>query len=353
VAGQNSLSVSRAVAEWEPCRALWVAWPHDREFWGEHLESAKCEIVELCEVVVGEAVAGRSSTRLEVLVHDRSTQEDFELAAPDISGRVTCVPYDDIWMRDIGPVFSEGADGLRAGCLAFNGWGGKWPFDRDRYVARRVAERIGVPVDVIDLVLEGGAVEFDGEGTCLTTRAVTLNANRNPGVSPHQVSETLRRTLGIDKVVWLDRGLQGDHTDGHIDNIARFVAPGRIACSVAAGADDPNAGLYDEIRRRLVAETDAAGRSLEVVAVPSPGRIETAAGEPLPASYLNYCLIDSAVVVPVFGSPYDLAGVEAIRGCFPGREVIGVSAVALLNGGGGFHCMTLNEPRIGPSAQGK
>jgi agmatine deiminase len=347
VAKSEGTGQFRAVPEWLPCRALWVAWPHDAEFWGPHFATAKRQLAALCAVVDRDP-----STRLEVVVSDPRSARDFEDSCGRISPPLRTVAYDDIWLRDIGPVFGRGPSGLAGACFSFNGWGGKWPHERDRGVGRRIAELAGAAVVEVPLVLEGGAVEFNGEGTCITTEAVVLNANRNPRVSASDVARAFERAFGVERVIWLKRGLRGDHTDGHVDNLARFVAPGRVVCTTATQPDDPNAAVYEEVAHSLRTATDERGRSLEVVEVPSPGAIVDAGGDLLPASYLNYCLTDEAVVVPVFGSPYDQAGVDAIGACFPGREAVGLEATGLLNGGGGFHCATLNEPRAEAIASG-
>jgi agmatine deiminase len=345
VATSDESALLRAVPEWRPCRALWVAWPHDPEFWGVHFATAKRELAALCAVVDRD-----SSTSLEVVVSDTESARDFENVCGASARRTKAVAYDDIWLRDIGPVFGRGESGLAAACFSFNGWGGKWPHERDRGVGRRIADLAGATAFEVPLILEGGAVEFDGEGTCITTEAVVLNPNRNPDASAPDVALALKRAFGVERIVWLERGLAGDHTDGHVDNLGRFVAPGRVACTAATQASDPNAAVYEEVARSLRAATDARERSLEIVEVPSPGAIVDTEGNLLPASYLNYCLIDGAVVVPVFGSPYDLAGVDAIGACFPDREAVGLEAVGLLNGGGGFHCATLNEPHADATA---
>jgi agmatine deiminase len=197
----------------------------------------------------------------------------------------------------------------------------------------------------VDLVLEGGAIEVDGEGTCLTTRQCVLNANRNPGLDEAAASRKLREGLAVEQVVWIERGLANDHTDGHIDTLARFVAPGVVACMEPRGGD-PNADVLREILTALRAAKDACGRHLEIVTVPSPGAVVSADGRLMPASYLNFYISNSAVVVPTYASDADSEAVERISRCFAGRSVVGVSALAILTGGGAFHCITQQEPLI-------
>jgi agmatine deiminase len=198
-----------------------------------------------------------------------------------------------------------------------------------------------------DFILEGGAVEHDGEGTLITTRETLLNANRN-GWSERVAEAELRHAFGVRKIIWLDRGLANDHTDGHIDNLARFAGPGRVVCQEAAGPDDPNAELFEEIARTLESATDARGRKLDIIRVPSPGRVLSASGESVPASHMNFVIANGVVVMPVYGTPSAQAALASLQAAFPGREVIGLPSRGLLGagdaGGGSFHCITLNEP---------
>jgi agmatine deiminase len=196
-------------------------------------------------------------------------------------------------------------------------------------------------------VLEGGAVDRDGEGTILTTRQTLLNPNRN-GWSKAEAEAALEQGLGAKMVIWIDEGLKNDHTDGHIDNIARFVGPGRVVCQSPSGPDDPNAETLDEIARTLEQATDAHGRKLEVIRVPGPGLYRNALGEIAPASHLNFVIANGVVVMPVYGTPTQDAALEALRAVFPDRSVIGVPSRGLLGagdaGGGSFHCITQQEP---------
>jgi agmatine deiminase len=228
-----------------------------------------------------------------------------------------------------------------------NGWGGKYLLDGDETVGDDIARASGAPMRRFDFVLEGGAVEHDGDGTVLTTRETLLNANRN-GWSEREAEEALRHAFGARKIIWLDRGLANDHTDGHIDNLARFVGPGRVVCQAAAGPDDPNADIYEEIAETLGRTTDARERKLEVIRVPSPGRVPGASGESVPASHMNFVIANGIVVVPVYDTPSAEPARAALQAAFPDRAVIGLPSRGLLGtgdaGGGSFHCITLNEP---------
>jgi agmatine deiminase len=253
-------------------------------------------------------------------------------------------PFGDIWLRDTGPIFArDGANGPAALAFRFNGWGAKYDLPHDDTVAARVAARAGVTLRPADFVLEGGAIDGDGAGTFLTTRQCLLNPNRNPGWTQEIAEDALRAHLGARKVIWLGDGLLNDHTDGHVDNIARFVGPARVACQMASGPDDPNADILEAIAKDLSGQTDAAGRPIEVVRIPSPGAVLDEDGAPIPASHMNFIIGNAAVVVPIY-SQYGDDAVRALAPLFPGRRVVGVSAHAILTGGGSFHCITQQEP---------
>jgi agmatine deiminase len=198
-----------------------------------------------------------------------------------------------------------------------------------------------------DFVLEGGAVDHDGEGTVLTTRQTLLNPNRN-GWTKADAEKALGEAFGAKKVIWIDEGLKNDHTDGHIDNIARFIAPGRVVCQAPAGPDDPNAETLDAIATVLGAATDAAGRKLEVIRIPGAGLYRNALGEISPASHMNFIIANDVVVVPIYGTETEAAALQALQAVFPTLAVVGVSSRGLLGcgsaGGGSFHCITQQEP---------
>jgi agmatine deiminase len=228
----------------------------------------------------------------------------------------------------------------------FNGWGGKYVLDGDADVACAIATAAGVPFVGLPFVLEGGAIEMDGEGTLLTTRQCLLNPNRNPGWREADAEEALAGALGARKVLWLDEGLANDHTDGHIDNLARFVAPGVVVCQspwTYRGRPDPNAAVLDRIAAALEKMTDAEGRRLEVVRVPGPGFIEGDDGRAMPASHMNFIIGEKTVVVPIYSDSADDA-LKALAPLFPDRRLVAVSAAELLSGGGSFHCITQQEP---------
>ncbi|MEO6325472.1 MAG: agmatine deiminase family protein [Thermoanaerobaculia bacterium] len=331
----------RQPAEWDNHAACWLAWPSHRDLWGDALEPVREAFVALCRAVS----CGTAGERLEILVPDEANRLLAAEALAGVPVRLRDIPFGDIWLRDTAPIFLKGDSGsVVPACFAFNGWGGKYVLPEDDQVARRIAELQPEAPFLFSWVLEGGSVEVDGEGTCLTTTQCLLNPNRNPGIDRATLDELLGEALGVTKVLWLGDGLKNDHTDGHIDTIARFAAPGRVVCMEASGEDDPNREVLQAIVRDLSRFEDAAGRRLDVTTVPSPGRILSSSGEVMPASYVNFYVGNAAVVVPTYGSSFDDEAVEKIAALFPGRRTVGVSARELLEGGGAFHCISQQQP---------
>lgn len=327
------MSVSPIPAEWSPHRAMWVGWPSHGELWEENLEPAQAEVEALVRALAG---SGREQVRL--LVGKDEALADARARFDGVAG-VTVVPgrFGDIWLRDTGPIF--GAGSKTAAAFRFNGWGGKYELEFDDTVADQIGAVSGAPLTRTDAVMEGGALDHDGAGTVLTTRQCLLNPNRNTGWTEAKAEAVLAEALGATRVVWLGDGLLNDHTDGHVDNLARFVAPGVVACPIAFGADDPNADVYDACAR------DLAAAGFRVVRIPSPGLLEDEDGEPIPASHMNFLIADGAVIVPTYGNEAasKLAG-EALAAVFPEREIILLPSIAILSGGGSFHCISQQEP---------
>jgi agmatine deiminase len=333
----------RAVAEWERNAACYTAWPAHEYAWGKHLAAAQREFVAFCLALFGDAGA----ERLELLVADDAAEADARAALGAIAERVRYhrVPYGDVWLRDTTPLFVRGARGLASVRFAFNGWGGKYDYPGDTELAARLSALRGLPAFAFEAILEGGALELDGEGTCLTTESCLLNENRGAGLTRARLESVLRDALAVEKVLWLREGLAGDHTDGHIDNLVRFIAPGVVVHMRPSGAEDPNGATLEAIERALSDMRDARGRALRCVALPSPGRVNDEQGEPIAASYMNFYLGNRSVVVPGWNSEHDEPARRALASLFPERRVVVSGARAILEGGGGtFHCMTRQEP---------
>jgi agmatine deiminase len=326
-------------AEWARHRTIYSAWPAHAYAWGPHLAAAQ---VEFCDFVRAFA-ADPGSEPLTILV-----PED-QLAAARAALGATAVnwqpfAYGDIWLRDTGPIFLTGPAGLASVRFRFNGWGSKYVYPHDAEVAAALAAVGGGPSYACDFVLEGGAIDVDGQGTCLTTRSCLMNENRAAPRDPAVIEQRLRDALGITRVIWLEGGLANDHTDGHVDNIARFVAPGVVVCMRAEDPDDPNAEVFAAIEAKLRGERDAQGRALDVVSIPSPGRVLGADGQVAPASHMNFLIGNARVLMPEFGTAWAEPARAALQQLFPQHRVVAASARAILEGGGTFHCMTQQEP---------
>ncbi|WP_427963953.1 agmatine deiminase family protein [Altererythrobacter sp.] len=315
--------------EWAPQEWLWIGFPHLAEEWPGYLARAQEQIAGFANAVA------ESGQEVRLLVRDDANEaraRELVSNAVRLEQRV----YGDIWLRDTGPLILGDGSALRC---RFNGWGGKYEMPGDERIGAELARDAGLALVESDWILEGGALDGDGTGTVLTTEQCLLNPNRNPELSRADIEMRLERDLGFTRVVWLGEGLVNDHTDGHVDNLARFVAPGEVALPLATGSDDPNAAIYADARARLL---DAG---LTVHDIPSPGLIERD-GLIEPASYVNFAITTNLVVVPTFGSPHDADGVAAIAALFPDRETIGLPGCAVLAGGGGFHCASQQMPRL-------
>ena len=331
--------MSRPVpAEWAPHRAMWLGFPSHEDLWEDNLVPAQEEVEALAR-----ALAGPGGERVRLMTGTPEGDAEARRRLGGVAGvDIIAGRFGDVWLRDTGPIFlgPDAAVGFQ-----FNGWGGKYDLPHDDEVADQVAAVAGVDLVRSEAILEGGALDHDGEGTILTTRQCLLNPNRNPGWTEAEAEAALARDLGARKVLWLGEGLQNDHTDGHVDNLARFVAPGVVLCPVAFGAGDPNGGVYDLAARALSGMTDAAGRPLRVIRIPSPGWIEVDGVGGAPASHMNFIIANRAVILPVYGEglPATLAA-QGLAEAFPGHEIISLPSSALLSGGGSFHCISQQEP---------
>ena len=313
--------------EWARHEAVWIGFPSHPELWAEDLAEARAEVAAFARAVHAD---GRGEAVLLVAA-DAEAGAAARAAAP--FAQVVVEPFGDIWLRDTGPIV---AGDRSARDFAFNGWGGKYDLAGDEDIGARLAAARGKRVVRCDWVLEGGAIDGDGTGLVVTTEQCLLNPNRNPGLSQAAIEERLGADLGYTDVLWLGDGLVNDHTDGHVDNLARFVGEGRLAIPVAAD-NDPNWRVYQHAAER------ARAAGVTVVQVPSPGRV-IRDDEVVPASYMNFYIGNAAVVVPLYGAPDDAAAVAEFAALFPDREAVGLRADAILTGGGSFHCISQQVP---------
>jgi agmatine deiminase len=322
-------------AEFAPHERTLMAWPARPSLWERRYEQAKADYAEIANAIAA----------FEPVLMIADPAEAAE--ARDACGagvEVAEIPIDDSWIRDSGPVFVLDGAGGRAGVdFAFNAWGEKFdPYDDDAEMAARVLAHLGEErIDARDLVLEGGSIAVDGGGTLITTEQCLLHPTRNPGLSPEQIARRLQEALGVEKVVWLGRGLIEDlDTDGHVDNLCAPIAPGRVLLQTVADESNPNWASARENAARL----QAAG--LEVVELPLLPYVDHD-GPPTVVPYTNFYLCNGALIVPVTGQESDEEALALLGGLYPGREVVPVPGVTLALGGGGVHCITQQVPARG------
>jgi agmatine deiminase len=327
-------------AEWAPHARTWMCWPCRVEAWGgaDGLLRAKQAYAR-----VARAISSLEPVVMAVRPHDHA---EAKLAC---AGKVEFfeTPLDDSWARDIGPSFLVGTGGKRAGVQwQFNGWGNKYhPVTEDAQFATRVLHREHVPMYRAPFVCEGGAIHVDGEGTLITTEQCLLNANRNPGLGQQDVEEGLALFTGARRVVWLGEGFSDEETDGHVDNIACFAAPGCVLIGMPGSRSHPDYAPVMEAIRRLKEARDAHGRAFEIreIVQPQTERVDWR-GRPLAASYINFYLANGGLVMPAFDDPNDEEARAVLAECFPGRDILQIDALDLVQGGGGIHCITQQEP---------
>ncbi|WP_241657425.1 agmatine deiminase family protein [Aurantiacibacter suaedae] len=316
--------------EWAEQEWIWIGFPAAADLWEDDLAPAQAQVAAFANAIA------ESGQQVRLVVRD----DESEAAARALAHASVVFerhPYGDIWIRDTGPLIVRTDAGERlAQGFGFNGWGEKYLLEGDQETGASLAKAGGFAYRKAGWVLEGGSVDPDGTGLVVTTEQCLLNPNRNPDLSREEIAKHLAAELGFERILWLGDGLLGDHTDGHVDNLARFVAPGEIAIPVATSDDDPNAAVYDDAARR------AADFGLTVHRIPSAGLYGEEDAEP--ASYMNFVIANNLVVVPVYGCANDAAAVEAIGKLFPGRKAVGLRADAVLTGGGSFHCCSQHVP---------
>ncbi len=334
----------RLPAEWEPHAATWLAWPHRRQTFLGPFEAIP-QVYRQLAALIAEHEPVRIIGGSTVLAEARAC------LAGTANIEFVTIPTNDSWVRDTGPVFLRRRGDAHADAApraavawAWNAWGGKYPpWDDDARVARWIAARLGLDTFEPGIVLEGGAIETDGAGTILANERCVVDERRNAGLDRSAMEAAIRGWLCVEKVLWLGGDLAGDDTDGHVDQLARFVAPGRVLAARQPDRSDPNhASLADNLER-LASFRDAAGRRLEIVPVDIPSRFGFE-GTQLPASHLNYYVANGLVTVPVFGTPTDEPALRILEQCFPGRRIEPVDCRELVRGRGALHCITRDEP---------
>lgn len=336
----------RLPAEWEPHAATWIAWPHRRQTFLGPFDAIPHVYRDLARLIARHEpvrIIGSSDVLAEPRV--------LLAGVPGIE--FVTMRTNDSWVRDTGPVFLVRRDGKDHDVSAraavawdWNAWGGKYPpWNDDAHVARSIAARLGLDTFEPGIVLEGGAIETDGQGTVLANEKCVVDDRRNPGLDRAAIESAIRGWLCVEKVLWVGGDLAGDDTDGHIDQLARFFAPGRVLAARQPDRSDPNHAPLDENLDRLAGLRDAVGRHLEVIPVDIPSRFAFD-GTQLPASHLNFYVANGLVAVPVFGGPTDDPALRILEQCFPGRRIEPVDCRALVRGRGALHCITRDEPAV-------
>ena len=336
-------------AEWAPHRATWLSWPHNRETWPVQLKQVRSVWIEMIQAL-------SPHEQVYLLVNDEQTRQDVT-ARLKTSGAVMdhvsllLIPTIDVWMRDYGPTFltrDREENPLAFNDWFFNGWGGKYKtYEKDDQVAKEIAALLGVPVFDQQIVLEGGSIEVNGCGTCLTTEQCLLNQNRNPHMNRGELEQFLKDSLGTSHVIWLGEGIAGDDTDGHIDDTARLVNPTTVVCVLEPNSSDENYAPLQENYERLQSARDQNGNRLAIIPLPSPNPVHYE-GTRLPASYANFYIANEVVLVPIFGDPHDREALGILQDLFPDRKIVGLRCNEVVSGLGAIHCVTQQEPAILP-----
>nr|WP_049787940.1 agmatine deiminase family protein [Rhodothermus marinus] len=335
----------RMPPEWAPHRATWLSWPHNRETWPDELAQVERTMAEVVRLLShSEAVY----INVNDAAHERHVRQLLDEAGVSGPVRFFHIPTDDAWIRDHGAIFVVHPQRrvLAATVWGFNSWGGKYPpWDRDAQVARRMAEALQVPIFDGGMILEGGSIDTNGAGTLLTTEQCLLNPNRNPHLDRAAIEQRLKDFLGVRQVLWLGRGLEGDDTDGHVDDLTRFVAEDVVVTAVETNPHDPNYDVLQENLERLRAFRLPDGRPLQIIELPMPEPLEIA-GERVPATYANFYIANGLVLMPAYGDARDETAREILQRCFPERTVVPVDCRAIIRGLGALHCLTQQVPAV-------
>jgi agmatine deiminase len=339
-------------AEWEPHTATWLAWPHNRDTWPNQLEQVRAIYLQIIAAL-------QDQEHVNLLVNDAAMASQVSRRLTTSGLRTNNVTLHqcstaDAWLRDSGPIFlTPATDTALKPALVdwrFNAWGGKYPeMLVDDSLPRQIADLLGLPRFQPGIVLEGGAIDVNGRGSCLVTEQCLLHPNRNPHLQRPDLERYLYDYLGAHHVIWLGEGIAGDDTDGHVDDIARFVDPSTVVCTLVDDPQDVNHTALQDNYRRLRTATDQDGRPLQVVPLPLPDPV-WADDERLPASYANFYIANGIVLVPTYNCPQDQVALAALQAVFPSRRVIGIPCEPLVWGLGAIHCITQQQP-VGSSRQ--
>lgn len=339
----------RMPAEWEPHAKTWMGWPRRPDNWRDGATHARKAFAAVAKAI-------SEFEPVVVAVNDGDEQSAREILGTNPNVRIERIPHDDSWFRDMAPTFVHDSKGLRGIDWTFNAWGGLYDsWDQDQRVAEEILKTENVRRTSESMVLEGGSIHVDGEGTLLTTEECLLNSNRNPGMTTSDIERKLKDAFGVTKVIWLPRGLVADEdTNGHVDNIACFAAPGKVLLAWTDDESDPQYAISTQAYDVLSKATDARGRRMEIIKMPLPpaqyiteeearGTFRLA-GERMAASYVNFYIVNGGVIVPGFGTGTDAIAKDVLQRVFPDRRVVQIPTREILLGGGNIHCITMQQP---------
>lgn len=333
-------------AEWEPHLGTWLTWPHNPNTWpGQDLKRVETDYLKIVKAI-------SEGEQTHILVQDQSAEKELQALLETNNVNMSQIflhdiPTNDSWIRDYGPNFlirdKENQREVAINDWDFDSWGGKYKWELDDLVCSIITEELGFPYFKPGIILEGGAIEVNGQGTCLTTDSCILNPNRNGGIRRERMEEYLHTYLGATKIIWLNGDLEGDDTDGHIDNLARFVNPTTIVCALEENERDSNYLSLKHNFERLQSSKDQNGKPFQIIPLPMPGYVGPKEDR-LPASYANFYICNHAVLVPVYDHPNDEKVLDLLAPLFPGRSIIPIPSKILIWGLGGIHCLTQQQP---------
>lgn len=334
----------RYPAEWEKQKSIWLSFPHNQESWNSTAligSMSGLEVIQEFYLQLMDLILDYQDINLIFNNHDLFFQFESELKsysnkAFQIHSHI--IPNNDIWIRDYGPFFMEAAPILDFG---FNAWGEKFsPWDDDNSIPYNISQALNSPLETNSMILEGGSLDFSGDGLVLTTEQCLLNKNRNPHMSKLDIEKVLKDSFGLNQVLWLKRGLEGDHTDGHIDDFARFIDHRKILLASTSDQSDPNYSHLEESYKYLSKWNNA---ELEIIRIPLPEPSYGHDGLRLPSSYTNFIYLNDAIIAPIFDTAQDYEALEILSNCFPQYTIIGIDSSFLIQQGGALHCMSKQE----------
>ncbi len=335
--------------EWAQHECVWTGYPANNQMWLGYLEVVRQDFAAFLRIL-------SSFERVELICRDEEALHDAQARLEGCNVQFHLHPHNDVWFRDCAPIFVTKEQEIAAIDWKFNGWGGKFDSDLDDQIPEFICTNQNIKRFTTDVVMEGGALEVNGDGVLLTTRQCLLEQHRNPTMTEAQLEEALRDHLGIEKILWLEDGMENDHTDGHIDTISRFVSSNQIVTCICEDPSDPNQAVLEKNLELLKTFTDLHGQPFEIIPLPLPknrmhlsGEIARAEGvehDRLPPTYANFYIGNGCVIVPTYNDPNDQRALEILRPLFPDRQVIGSSSHGLIHGGGSFHCVTQQQPKV-------